>query len=151
MSDCNKINYYKEKMLDFIRKFDDEANRLLDQKRKQFELEGDTLGYVRLDKIREDMLASCVRISPRLNRKNPDFKEADEEFMLYVSSAICFVKEVSSIEWFEIKYSLAYESFLRECIGHVFPYEINVLYYGIRGFLNCVRTLLIKEGLTKIG
>jgi len=151
MSDCEKINY-KKRMLDFIREFDDEANGILDQKRKQFELEENTLEYVRLERIKEDMLASCVQILPKLNNKNnkSDFNETSEEFMSYINSALCFVKEVSDVEWLTRKYFLAYEGFLRECGMHVFESEINRLYDGIACFFRCVRYYLVQEGLMKI-
>ena len=93
------INSYKE-VIEFIENFDNEVNELVMRKRKQFELESNTVEYVKLDRIKENMLATFIKEYKPVasNQSNPSVLRES------IDSMMMFLDAVASIDWMKSRY-----------------------------------------------
>ena len=93
------MNSYKE-VIEFIEDFDNEVNKLVMQKRKQFELENNTIEYVKLDRIKENMLVTFIKEYKSVvrNQNNPSILRES------IDSMMVFLDAVASIDWMKSRY-----------------------------------------------
>jgi len=83
-----------ERFYEFIQKFDEEANRLVREKREQFEREEDVMGYMKLDGIQEDMLSTCIQLLDGEMHSMPSLAK----------SMLLFLDSVAGVGWMKDKY-----------------------------------------------
>jgi len=65
------MNSYEE-LIEFAKDFDREVSELVAEKRKQLELENNTVEYVKLDRIKENMLALQMQVYPLVDTSTKD-------------------------------------------------------------------------------
>ena len=93
------INSYKE-VIEFIENFDNEVSELVMRKRKQFELENNTVEYVKLDRIKENMLAAFIKAYKSVTSNQSNTSVLREN----IDSMMMFLNAVASIDWMKSRY-----------------------------------------------
>lgn len=100
---------YNMQAHEFSIEFDRKVKMLLAEKRRELEQEGNLVDYVKLEKIHEDMLGSCIKLYPKWNK----ISGYSMDFADFFSSSIYFVKHVSGTDWLTGMFFQA-EGFIRE-------------------------------------
>jgi len=96
------MNSYEE-LIEFAKDFDREVSELVAEKRKQLELENNTVEYVKLDRIKENMLALQMQVYPLVDTSTKDNGYLDI-LRENVDSMMVFLNAVTGLEWMKSRY-----------------------------------------------